>query len=278
MVQGMALVLSVALSLGTVACAGGAGGKADNTGDGGSGAGGSAENQGGDGQGGGAGAGAESGAPGGTGGGGEPSGGSSGSIADAGMPASDARVVISDTRSAADTGAPSSLLNEEIAWNGDGVGNGSETHWMGRGQDGKTTLTYATGTSHSPSHAMAFAMGNINYGEFGWGIRSFAATRLKKIGFWLNMVRDPGKISPGDVLVTLKVGGVYAAPGGGRGVETSKYNPKALQGGWQQVVIPVADIVGSATGNITELLIGLAGCASTTCQFTLFVDDVSFGN
>lgn len=173
----------------------------------------------------------------------------------------------------------SMLADEKVVWNGDGIGNGSGSQWMGRGQEGKTTLQYADAQSHSSTHAVAFTMSNINYGEFGWGVQHTPANRYKKIAFWANMVPQPGKQSPGNALVTLRVGGGYAAPGGGRGVETIKYNKIGLRGGWQQIVIPMADIVGNPSGgNVEEILIGLTGCGSPTCAFTLFVDDISFGN
>ncbi|MDX2024362.1 MAG: hypothetical protein SF187_29235 [Deltaproteobacteria bacterium] len=173
----------------------------------------------------------------------------------------------------------SSLADEKIVWNGDGVGNGGGTHWMGRGQEGKTTLTYSDAMAFSPKHVIAFTMANINYAEFGWGIAATPANKYKKLGFWVNMVPQPGKTAPGNALVTIKVGGNYAAPGGGRGVNSITYNKTGLKGGWQQVVIPVADIMGTPnSSNVTEILIGLAGCGSAACSFTLYVDDIAFGN
>jgi hypothetical protein len=173
----------------------------------------------------------------------------------------------------------STLVGEQIVWNGDGVGNGSATQWMGRGQEGKSTLRYSDVQSFSSKHSVAFAMSNINYAEFGWGIAATPANKYKKIGFWANMVPVPGKSAPGNAFFTLRVGGGYAAPGGGRGVETIKYNRTGLKGGWQQIVIPVSDIVGSPSGaNVTEILIGLSGCGSTACSFTLYIDDIAFGN
>jgi len=173
----------------------------------------------------------------------------------------------------------STLIDEKIVWNGDGVGNGGGAQWMGRGQEGKTTLKYSDVQSFSSKHAVAFTLSNIGYGEFGWGISGMPANKYKKIGFWANMVPDAGKSAPGNALFTLRVGGGYAAPGGGRGVETIKYNRTGLKGGWQQIVIPVADIVGSPIGaNITEILIGITGCGSAACSFTLYIDDIAFGN
>lgn len=43
-------------------------------------------------------------------------------------------------------------------------------------------------------------------------------------------------------------------------------------------MIPMADIVGGAGGDVTEILIGLAGCGSAACSFTLYIDDIAFGN
>jgi hypothetical protein len=170
------------------------------------------------------------------------------------------------------------LVGEKIIWNGDGVGNGSGTQWMGRGQEGKTTLAYATEQSFSSSHAVKFTMQNINYGEFGWGVQATPANRSPKIAFWVNMIPDAGKSAPNNALITLKVGGNYAAPGGGRGVETIKYNRNALRGGWNQVVIPIADIVGTpGSATITEILVGFAGCASTSCSFRFYLDDIAVG-
>jgi hypothetical protein len=172
----------------------------------------------------------------------------------------------------------SALVGETIIWNGDGVGNGGGTQWMGRGQEGKTTLGYSTEQSFSSSHAVKFTMQNINYAEFGWGVRATPANRAPKIGFWVNMIPDAGKTAPGNALITLKVGGNYAAPGGGRGVETIKYNKTALRGGWNQVVIPIADVVGTpSSANITEILVGFAGCANPNCSFRFYLDDIAVG-
>ncbi|MDZ4696150.1 MAG: hypothetical protein SGI86_13460 [Deltaproteobacteria bacterium] len=197
-------------------------------------------------------------------------------VFDAGQPAQkDAAVPKVD---AASPLPPSALVNEKFIWNGDGVGNGSGAQWMGRGQEGKTTLTYTTEQSFSNSHSVKFTMQNINYAEFGWGVQATAANRAPKLAFWVNMVRDPGKSAPGNGLITLKVGGAYAAPGGGRGVETIKYNRNALRGGWNQIVIPIADIVGTpSAATITEILVGFAGCASPSCSFRFYLDDIAVG-
>jgi hypothetical protein len=173
----------------------------------------------------------------------------------------------------------STLVDEKVAWNGDGVGNGSSTQWMGRGQEGKTTLSYSDAQSFSSKHSVAFSMSNIGYAEFGWGIAAMPANKYKKIGFWANLMAQPGKSAPGSAYFTLKVGGGYAAPGGGRGVRTVSYNKTGLKGGWQQIVIPIADVVGTPSGaTITEILLGLEGCSSSNCAFTLYVDDIAYGN
>ena len=172
----------------------------------------------------------------------------------------------------------SALVGETIIWNGDGIGNGGGAQWMGRGQEGKTTLGYSTEQSYSNSHSVKFTMQNINYAEFGWGVRATAANKAPKIGFWVNMMADPGKVAPGDAFITLRVGGNFAAPGGGRGVKTITYNKTALRGGWKQVVIPIADIVGTpSSATITEILVGFAGCASPNCSFKFYLDDIAVG-
>jgi hypothetical protein len=195
------------------------------------------------------------------------------------------------TTAAAATGAasttdPGDLSKPLIVWNGDDV-NPTAKEWASCDtQPCTTTLGPAPKVGANGSIGLEFKAKGKGYLGFGWNWTSWYAagatniTGRKNLKFQFKLVPASPELAPtGDgIRIALRCAKEKDKCGKEVG-SIAKYEPKATDGQWHQIVIPLADMKVENKGvwdDASAWELGFHNWAPTPREFTAYIDDITF--
>ena len=188
------------------------------------------------------------------------------------------------------TVAPTAGANgKALVWNGEGVGSSAKS-WTGCGKKDapcKATLGAMPSVGHDGSTGLRFhgegsdwLGGGWNW--FGWWPQNGGTdvSAFKNLSFWFKAeAKSPAEApDPGSVLIIL---GSSTGQKESGDVLLARYEAKAFDGEWHEIVIPVAEFLkGKGSGfdpkSVWELRVG--SWSGDEKKFDLYFDDIGFDN
>jgi len=190
------------------------------------------------------------------------------------------------TATAAATSDPGDLSKPLVVWNGDDVSPTAKQWASCDTQPCTATLEPAPKVGSNGSIGLEFKAKGKGYVGFGWNWTSWypaGATNIagrKTLKFNMKLVSASPELAPAadGIRVGIRCAKVKDKCGKEIG-NIGKYEPKATDGQWHQIVIPLADMKVEDKGvwdDASAWEIGLHNWAPTPREFTAYFDDVTF--
>ena len=195
-----------------------------------------------------------------------------------------------DTGAAAATGAavstnPGDLSKPVVIWNGDDVAPTAKQWASCDTQPCTATLEPAPKAGSNGSIGLEFKAKGKGYVGFGWNWTSWYAagatnvTGRKNLKFNLKIVPASPEVAPQGDGIRI---GLRCAKQDKCGKEIgslSKYEPKATDGQWHQITIPLSDMKVEDKGiwdDASAWELGIHSWAPVPREFTAYIDDITF--
>jgi hypothetical protein len=180
--------------------------------------------------------------------------------------------------------SPGDLSKPLVVWNGDDVSPTAKEWASCDTQPCSATLTPAPKAGANGTTGLEFKAKGKGYVGFGWNWTSWyaaGATNIagrKRLKFQLKIVSASSELAPqGD---GIRIGLRCAKDKCGKEVPSiAKYEPKATDGQWHQIIIPLEDMKPEDKAiwdDASAWEIDFHSWAPTPREFTAYVDDITF--
>ncbi|HEX3773952.1 MAG TPA: hypothetical protein VHV51_05770 [Polyangiaceae bacterium] len=174
-----------------------------------------------------------------------------------------------------------------LIWDGEGIGSKAQG-WASCGKKDvpcKTTLASTPGVGHGGGTGLRFHAEGSDYLGSGWNWIGWYPqnggsdiSALKGLTFWFKLeAKSPADApDPSSLIVSL------TCSKGGKSTDSvaiSKYDAKAFDGAWHQIVIPLADIEkgkGSEFDPKTAWQFNISSWSGDEKNFDVYLDDIGF--
>ncbi len=177
---------------------------------------------------------------------------------------------------------------QALVWNGEGVGSSAKS-WTGCGKKDvpcRTTFVALPGVGHEGSTGLRlhgegadWIGGGWNW--FGWWPQNagYDLSGFKRLTFWFRLEAKTPADAPDPAALTLMINASTGDKKQSEAVILTKYEPKAFDGNWHRIVIPLSDFLsGKGAGfnakNAWEL--GVSTWSNDEKNFNLYFDDLAF--
>ena len=186
---------------------------------------------------------------------------------------------------AASTTNPGDLSKPLVVWNGDDVSPTAKQWASCDTQPCNATLEPAPKVGANGSIGLEFKAKGKGYVGFGWNWTSWYAagatnvTGRKRLKFQFKLVPASPELAPQADGIRV---GLRCAKQDKCGKEIgsiSKYDPKATDGQWHTIVIPLGDMKVEDKGvwdDASAWEMGIHNWAPTPREFTAYIDDITF--
>ncbi len=189
---------------------------------------------------------------------------------------------------AASTALTPDASGKALVWNGEGIGSSAKS-WTGCGKKDvpcKTTFVALPGIGHEGSTGLRlhgegtdWIGGGWNW--FGWwpANAGYDISNFKQLTFWFRLEAKSPADAPDPGALSLMINASTGDKKQSEAVILSKYDAKAFDGNWHQIVIPLSDfLTGKGSGfnakNAWEL--GVSSWSNDEKNFNLYFDEIGF--
>ena len=180
---------------------------------------------------------------------------------------------------------PGDLSKPLVLWNGDDVAPTAKGWASCDTQPCTATLEPAPKVGSNGSTGLEFKAKGKGYVGFGWNWTSWYAAGAsnvsgrKNLKFQLKLVSASPELAPAPDGIRIGIRCAKQEKCGKEIGNIGKYEPKATDGQWHQIVIPLSDMKVEDKGiwdDASAWEIGLHNWAPTPREFTAYVDDITF--
>jgi hypothetical protein len=181
--------------------------------------------------------------------------------------------------------SPGDLSKPLVVWNGDDVAPTAKEWASCDTQPCTATLGPAPKVGANGTIGLEFKAKGKGYVGFGWNWTSWyaaGATNIagrKRLKFQLKIVPASPELAPQGDGIRVGIRCAKQEQCGKEVPSIAKYEPKATDGQWHQIIIPLEDMKPDAKSiwdDASAWEIGLHNWAPTPREFTAYIDDITF--